>query len=467
MKSRIFTHATAISALAILATKLVAFSPNDSAKQSATPHQEMQTVAERSRTGAMKNSGRLVKLAQSSADQAPTDAFCRTTFGVTCYSPQEIRNAYGLTDLLKNGYTGAGQTIVIIDSFGSPTIASDLHSFDMGYGLPDPPSFQVIAPLGSVTFDPTNPDQVAWAGESTLDVEWAHAMAPGANIVLLTSPVDETQGVTGLPQFLQLEQYALDHHLANIISQGWGTPENDLFSSTAGIKVLSEFESFYTRAAQENVTVLASTGDTGSTGFELDGVTLYPMRVVNFPASSPLVTAVGGTSLYATIRGESPSETVWNSLFGEGGGGVSQYFAEPSYQKSSLPAADQVLLNGFRGLPDISYNADCNTAILTFQSFLQPGFYFACGTSEGPPQWAGIIAVANQFAGYPLGFLNPRLYQLGRTGVLTDSMDDVVLGNNSVGFSVPGYFATPGWDLASGWGTPHASKLVRALSQSQ
>jgi subtilase family serine protease len=127
-----------------------------------------------------------------------------------------------VTDLLQIGYTGAGQTIVIIDSYGSPTIASDLHTFDAAYGLPDPPSFQVIAPLGTVPFDSTDPVQLGWAGETTLDVEWAHAIAPGANIVLLTSPVAETQGVPGMPQFLELEQYALDHKLGKIISQSWG-----------------------------------------------------------------------------------------------------------------------------------------------------------------------------------------------------------------------------------------------------
>src|SRR5208282_6742149 len=105
----------------------------------------------------------------------------------------------------------------IIDSFGSPTIEQDLSTFDAGYGLPDPPSFTVLAPLGSVTFDPTNSDQVGWAFETTLDVEWAHAMAPNANIVLLTSPVSQNEGVQGMPEFLFLEQYALNGHLGKII----------------------------------------------------------------------------------------------------------------------------------------------------------------------------------------------------------------------------------------------------------
>jgi subtilase family serine protease len=113
-----------------------------------------------------------LKLA-STLQQAPPDASCRINFGSPCYSPQEIRNAYGLTSLLNTGYTGTGQTIIIIDSFGSPTIAQDVQAFDAGYGLPDPPSLTVLSPLGTVPFDPTNSDQVGWAFETTLDVEWA------------------------------------------------------------------------------------------------------------------------------------------------------------------------------------------------------------------------------------------------------------------------------------------------------
>lgn len=150
---------------------------------------------------------------------APADTFCRANFGVPCYSPQEICNAYGVASLLSAGYTGVGQTIIIIVSFGSPTIAADLHTFDTDNDLPDPPSFTVLAPLGTVPFDPTNADQVGWAFETTLDVEWAHAMAPGANIVLLTSPVSQREGVEGMPEFLQLEQLALRYGLGQVISQ--------------------------------------------------------------------------------------------------------------------------------------------------------------------------------------------------------------------------------------------------------
>ena len=338
------------------------------------------------------------------ATQAPPDSFCRANFGIPCYSPQQIRTAYGLAPLLNAGYTGAGETIIIIVSFGSPTILQDLQTFDADYGLPDPPSLTVLAPLGTVPFDPSNSDQVGWAFETTLDVEWAHAMAPGANIVLLTSPVSETEGVQGMPEFLLLERYALDHHLGKIISQSWGATENTLFTP-AGRQVFEDFEHFYQDAAQQNVTVLASTGDSGSANAEINGMT-YPFPTVIFPASSPLVTAVGGTSLLADTSGKYQSETVWGNGLGAGGGGVSQQFSEPLYQKLLLNSAQKSLRNHW-GIPDVAYNADPSTPILIYASFV-PGaasYYFIGGTSEGSPQWAGIIADANQLAGHRLGFL--------------------------------------------------------------
>ena len=142
-------------------------------------------------SGSVRRAGHIGALATTNArvhnqfvkagEAPPTDDFCRAVFdGAPCYSPQEIQHAYGVDSLLGVGDTGAGQTIVIIDSYGSPTLASDLAAFDAGYGLPDPPSLTVLHPIGaSPAFDPTNSDMVGWAFETTLDVEWAHAMAPG------------------------------------------------------------------------------------------------------------------------------------------------------------------------------------------------------------------------------------------------------------------------------------------------
>ena len=326
----------------------------------------------------------------------------------------------------------------------------------------------MLAPLGTVPFDPNDSTQVNWAFETTLDVQWAHAIAPGAAIVVLTSPVAETEGVQGMPEFLALERYALDHHLGKIISQSWGATGNTLFD-TAGRKVLADFSEFYARAQREHVTVFASAGDSGSSNVELDGVTVYPFPTVGFPASSPLVTAVGGTSLYADTSGTYQSETVWDEVAnggGAGGGGISQVFHEPEYQKETLPNHVQGQLGHMRGLPDISYNADPYTPILVYVGFLgsaNAGYYFIGGTSEGSPQWAGIAADLNQYAGKPLGFLNPALYSIGGEGDFKKIGRDVKVGSNAYN-GVPGYSATPGWDLATGWGTPDLDKIMsRAL----
>jgi subtilase family serine protease len=402
-----------------------------------------------------------LKLVQA-GNQAPTDAQCEAELSIPCYSPQDIQTAYGVNNLLNRGDNGRGETIVIIDSYGSPTITADLASFDAGFGLPAPPSFRILSPLGTVPYDPTTyPDEPDWAAETTLDVEWSHAMAPDASIVLLTSPVDETEGVQGLPQFDQLENYALDHHLGQVISQSWGATENTLFNA-AGQQVINDFEATYARAAASGVTVFASAGDAGNANVETDGSTIYPFSTVNFPASSPLVTAVGGTTLTTDTSGNYQSETVWNSDGGATGGGVSQHFAEPLYQRF-LPASDQSLLGGHRGLPDISWNADPNTPVLVYLSFLgasETGYFFIGGTSEGSPQWAGLTADLNQLAGHPVGFLNPYLYALGAAGV---GFHDVTIGNNGLD-GIPGYSATPGWDAATGWGSPDLGQLFGDIS---
>ena len=396
----------------------------------------------------------------------PTDSQCRTQTGFPCYSPQEIRDAYNVTPLLNAGYTGKGQSIVIIDSFGSPTIQNDLHVFDQGYGLPDPPSLKVVAPLGTINFDPNNSDMAGWAFETTLDVEWSHVLAPDANIVLMTSPVSETEGVQGLPEFLYLEKYAISHNLGKIVSQSWGATENTLFTP-GGKQVLNQFNAFYQQATLgQNVTFFASAGDNGSSNVDING-NIYPFPTVGFPASSPYVTAVGGTSLYATTSGTYQSETVWDEVArsgGASGGGISQYFKEPSYQTTSLPSSDQKLLNGYRGVPDIAYNADPYTSILVYISFLpgQVGYTAIGGTSEGSPQWAGIAADANQFACHPLGFLNPAIYRLGSSSDYHQSFHDITVGNNGYN-GVPGYNATPGWDAATGWGSPKTATLVAEL----
>ncbi len=415
------------------------------------------------------------RLTQDVFAAAPNKASCAARSRV-CYSPQEIRDAYSLTPLLKKGYTGKGETIIIIDSFGSPTGLQDLQQFDKDYGLPDPPSYQQLAPFGSVPFDPTNVDQLGWADETSLDIQWSHALAPAASIIVLTSPVSETQGVQGMPEFLQLEKYAVENHLGNIISQSWGTTENTLFTPE-GKKVLADFENFYRWATLErNVTFFASTGDAGTANPDVNEK-IYPFPTVGYPASSPWVTAVGGTSLFTDDKGQYASETVWNNadkgIAGSAtGGGLSQYFQEPEYQKDFLTKENNKLLNGARGIPDISFNADPSTAVPVYLGFLPnrtPGYSLFGGTSESAPAWAGLIAVANQYAHHHLGFINPRLYRLGHNrGEAAEVYHDVTVGDNSQPASgstpaIPGYKAEKGWDAATGWGSPVAKNLFEEI----
>jgi subtilase family serine protease len=389
--------------------------------------------------------------------QAPAPSICIQYTGAPCYSPQQLQTAYGVTPLLNAGYNGTGQTIVIIESYGSPTIEADLKAFDAAYGLPDP-SIQVLEPLGTVPFNLNDDDQVAWAFETALDVQWSHAMAPGAAIVVLTSPVDETQGIQGLPEFLELEKFALDNHLGNIISQSWGTAENALFD-TAGTNLINEFEAFYARAAAGRVTVLAGAGDSGSANVDADG-NFYTFPTVLYPASSPFVLAVGGSSLQASSTGAFQSETVWNDENGATGGGVSQYFRQPFYQYL-LPAVQRQLA-GHRGIPDVVFNADpVFTYIGFYPDAADNGFYFNGGTSESTPAWAGIISIANQLAGRPLGFANPWLYGMGAVHKQSEFFHDITTGNNGAN-GVAGYNATVGWDLASGWGS--AKDLLWAIA---
>ena len=405
--------------------------------------------------------------------QAPGYADCEAAFSVPCYTPQLYRNAYDLTSILNNGSTGKGQTIVIIDSFGSPTAYSDLQQFDKDYGLPDPPSFQQLAPIGTAPFDPNSSDQAGWAEETSLDIQWSHAMAPDANIVVLTSPVSETEGVQGLPQFLQLEQYAVDHHLGKIISQSWAATENSLFTP-AGQQVFDSFNNFYREADFKGISIFGSTGDSGTANVGADSTTIYPFPTVNFPASSPWITAVGGTSLYADANGNYQNETVWNDGAGSAtGGGISQKFAEPFYQYG-LSKSDQKLLNHHRGIPDIAINADPNTPVPVYLGFLSQfnlgltnGYYLFGGTSEGSPVWAGITADLNQYLGHSVGFLNPIVYALNLSKyIYGHDFHDITVGNNSQLTNtppVPGYNATPGWDPATGLGSPIVQPLFHTL----
>jgi subtilase family serine protease len=366
-----------------------------------------------------------------------------------------MRVAYGMESLIGRGLTGKGETVVDIVSFGSPTLQHDMDVFDQQFHLP-PIKLQILSPLGTVKFNPANNDMSSWQIETTLDVEIIHAMAPGAAIVVLTSPVAETEGTIGLPQFLQLEQYAVDHHLGQIFSQSYVASEITLDTSE-GRQLVQKYTDFYRRiSTQQGWTVLTGSGDHGATDYsDLAATTFSPTPTVNFPADVPWVTAVGGTTLSTAAR--RVSETAWNGS----GGGFSKFFRRPDYQQGLFQSQPKAL-QGQRGLPDIAANADPLSAMAVYIAgqWQQVG-----GTSAATPAWAGIIAVADQMAGRPLGFLNPALYKVATSGHAVD-FRDITSGDNSFRagkVNVQGYTARAGWDPVTGWGAPIAEKFLPDL----
>jgi subtilase family serine protease len=398
-----------------------------------------------------------VELGATGTVSPPTFAQCEAQLQVPCYSPTQLEQAYGTPALYARGVAGQGQTIVIVDAFGSPTIASDLTTFDQAYGLPDPPSLKVIQPAGTYTWTGTR-DQVGWAGETTLDVEYAHAIAPRASILLVETPVAEIEGATGFPQIVQAEKYVIDHHLGGVISQSFSATEQTFTPARS----LLGLRGAYVDAARHRVTVVGSTGDNGATDSESDGISLYPYPVIAWPASDPLVTAVGGTelSLDASGRRTSP-DAGWNGS----GGGLSSVFSRPEYQRRVAPA-----VGTRRGDPDISMSGSCSAPVITYLSFIGTGsWHLTCGTSESAPLFAGIVALSDQVAHHWLGLINPALYQLSARHA--PGIVDVTSGNNSQSFlqdgqsyTVAGYPATRGYDLVTGVGTVYAPDFVPELA---
>jgi subtilase family serine protease len=397
----------------------------------------------------------------------PTTAFCQANFGISCYEPAQFQQAYDLSPLYGQGLTGAGQTIVIVDSFGSPTIAADLQTFDATFGLPAPPSFNVIAPAGAIPAYPADPfgaaDRAGWAFETTLDVEWSHVIAPGANILLVETPTSETEGVQGFPEIVEAENYVVDHNLGDVISQSFGATEQTFPSAQS----ILDLRSAFVNAQQHNVTVLGASGDNGATDNLADLSCCYPFAVNSWPSSDPLVTSVGGTQLSLDASGNRLSpDVVWNDGFGAGGGGQSTVFTRPTFQDGV-----QSIVGAARGTPDISMSAAVDGAVDVFYSFddfgqtptvTGPEWQLVGGTSEASPLFSGIVALADQAAGYRLGWLNPTLYARAGAGIL-GGLVDVTSGNNSFA-GVTGFNALPGYDMASGLGTVDAAAFVSNLA---
>jgi subtilase family serine protease len=407
---------------------------------------------------------------------APSTAECEAEFEVACYTPDQVETAYNLKALYAQGDKGQGETIVLVDAFGSPTIEKDLKRFDKAFHLAPPPSFQVIQPAGAVKpFEPGNAEMSGWAGETTIDVEWAHAIAPQASILLVETSEEETEGVQGFPQIVAAENYVIEHKLGQVISQSFSATEQS-FPSPASIMSL---RSANENAAANGVTMLDAAGDEGVAGEnELDEY--FNHRTVSWPASDPLVTAVGGTQLHLNEEGQRTApDNGWDERLGNvvvsGAGGESKVFARPEYQELINTHSGR-----HRAVPDISMTAAVNGGIIIYSSYPttvegepEPGTFSVWGgTSVATPVFSGVVAIADQIAGHPLGPINPRMYQLEKEGGNTGIVD-VTSGNNTFveyneeaepELTIKGYEAKKGYDMDSGLGTVDAFSFAHALA---
>jgi subtilase family serine protease len=345
----------------------------------------------------------------------PLYAFTGSTY---IYTPADLRTLYGFNQI---PYYGQGQTIAIVDAYDDPNLYPDLMRFDQTFGLPgqswwDIGNYLVKANQYGGSWLPA--PNAGWAGEESLDVEWAHAMAPYARIVLIEA---NSASFSDLLSAVNLARYVQG---VSVVSMSWGGSE---FASEAA------YDGFFTTpAGHNNVTFVASSGDHGAwVGPE-------------WPSVSPNVLAVGGTTLFPNWY-----ETAWAGS----GGGFSRYEREPAYQYYY-----GIQVSGVRTTPDVSYNADPNTGYFVFDTYAPGGggWYDFGGTSAGAPQWAALLAVTDSYrAAYGLGSIGNAQYELYLLGA--GYFRDIWGGSN-------GYNAGPGYDLATGRGAPWANWIIPALT---
>jgi len=437
-----------------------------------------------------------------------------------CYTPADIAAAYGVDKLHAEGLMGQGQTIVLVDSYGDPTAAQDLQFFHDTFfpSLPNP-HFTQWTPLSdpAANYTCTNsrglsgPCSAAnWSVEATLDVQWAYAIAPLAHIVLLATPPAETLGVQGLPNLFKAIRMAIEAYPpGTVFSQSFGLAEQTF--GGAALTQMQALDETYQNGIDKGDSFLASSGDQGNGGADKQHKesTVISTTAVGFPAISPLVTAVGGTQLMfgwklaptntnplSFVASSNGTEALWNEcfIFGGGncvtGGGTSSFFSAPSWQ-----SGQSSINGGMRSIPDLSWNAAVNGGVLIYTTqypqVLRQGWHIEGGTSASSPQMAGIVALANQaraaMGKAPLGLVGPHIYALGNadaaapdssfdgnaTSIFRDIVPQTFTGPDGTTFTLdnnqwtdppPPYFATPGYDLTTGFGSPRADRFVAGLA---
>ncbi|MGN6369350.1 MAG: S53 family peptidase [Phycisphaerae bacterium] len=354
-------------------------------------------------------------------------------------SPTEVRQAYGLNQVKFGAVTGdgTGQTIAIVDAYADPTIAADLHTFSAQFGLPDAKLIQVNQRGGPALpgMDPMGPGN-SWAMETSLDVEWAHAAAPGATIVLVLANTDSSENLAAAVNT------ARNYPGVSAVSISWGSTETkgDLAHNSA----------YTTPAGHTGVTFVVASGDNGAYD------SMETVKNVDYPAASPNVLAVGGTKLTVDGAGNYVSESAWgdgarSGMDGGSGGGVSAYQLQPQWQRGVVTQTKVK-----RALPDVSIVGDPATGVAVVDSYDSPSnpWMKIGGTSLGAPLWAGMVAIANQGRGLAgKGTLDGTQTLSAIYAAPPTFFHDITTGNN-------GYAATAGFDLATGRGTPIAQQLV-------
>ena len=415
-------------------------------------------------------------------------------YAVRGYTPAQFRGAYGVTNAIKHGNDGRGVTVAVIDAYAAPTIVYDVNRYSKDNGVPTfkKGQFRQVWAPGLVT-EPAQGDEQDWYGEETLDVEAVHSMAPGARIVYVGSL---TSSDTDMDVALN---WVVDHHAAQIISNSYGDAGEamppDLVKAETAI---------FLQAACEGIGVYFSSGDDG------DEVADLGYRTVDWPASSPWITDVGGTSLgvgahnnylFETGWGTSKSvltDGVWtpglpgNYLYGSGGG-TSQLMGEPWYQFRVVPKSISQYFSSTpgRAVPDVAMDGDPTTGMLVgeTQTWLDGSVsydtYRIGGTSVSCPLFAGVMALADQRAGWPHGFANPLFYRLAGSRAFRDvvspppgttiaavrsDFDNGESAADGLTFSVRTMNQTGtlhtrrGYDDVTGVGTPNGSAFLNALS---